>query len=266
MHDFSSAPSIVVGVDGSSEATDAALWAVDEAVSRDVPLRLVSVIDPADRYGADNGTAHYASAHAALYDVQRTVEATGKPVKMETEVVQGKPLRVLLDASRAAVMVCVGSIGRKHAHHGVGSVAAGLAEWAVCPVAVIRRPVRRSVNPEPGSIVADADDGVVLRAAFEEARLRKAPLRIVGSWQAETPDDDDGRLVRARLDRRLATWRRLYPDVLVETVAVRGSICRYVTDHADSVQLFVTAALGGRCELGGPRSTACSVLIMRRRH
>ena len=42
----SSAPSVVVGIDGSRTALDAALWAVDEAVSRDIPLRLVYAIDP----------------------------------------------------------------------------------------------------------------------------------------------------------------------------------------------------------------------------
>ena len=45
-------------------------------------------------------------------------------------------------------MVCVGSIGLKHACDGVGSVAAGLAALAPCPVAVvIRRPVGRPATP-----------------------------------------------------------------------------------------------------------------------
>ena len=42
----SSPPTVVVGIDGSRSAVDAALWAVDEAVSRDIPLRLVYAIDP----------------------------------------------------------------------------------------------------------------------------------------------------------------------------------------------------------------------------
>ena len=33
--------SVVVGIDGSQAAIQAAEWAVDEAVSREVPLRLV---------------------------------------------------------------------------------------------------------------------------------------------------------------------------------------------------------------------------------
>jgi Universal stress protein family. len=38
----SSAP-VVVGVDGSDAAINAAKWAIDEAISRDVPLRIVHV-------------------------------------------------------------------------------------------------------------------------------------------------------------------------------------------------------------------------------
>jgi nucleotide-binding universal stress UspA family protein len=38
--------SIVVGIDGSDAGVRAAQWAVDEAVSRDVPLRLVHITEP----------------------------------------------------------------------------------------------------------------------------------------------------------------------------------------------------------------------------
>lgn len=41
-------PSIVVGIDGSKPAVQAALWAVDEAASRDIPLRLLYAIEPDD--------------------------------------------------------------------------------------------------------------------------------------------------------------------------------------------------------------------------
>ena len=42
MHDhYAPSPAVVVGIDGSRSAVGAALWAVDEAVSRDIPLRLV---------------------------------------------------------------------------------------------------------------------------------------------------------------------------------------------------------------------------------
>ena len=35
---------VVVGIDGSQAAVSAALWAVDEAVNREAPLRLVHAV------------------------------------------------------------------------------------------------------------------------------------------------------------------------------------------------------------------------------
>ena len=46
--DYHATPTIVVGIDGSRSAVEAALWAVDEAVCRDIPLRLLYAIDPTD--------------------------------------------------------------------------------------------------------------------------------------------------------------------------------------------------------------------------
>jgi nucleotide-binding universal stress UspA family protein len=42
MNSTSSPARVVVGIDGSQAAVHAALWAIEEAVSRDVPLRLVT--------------------------------------------------------------------------------------------------------------------------------------------------------------------------------------------------------------------------------
>ena len=47
MNHTPSPPSVVVGIDGSDAAIHAAQWAVDEALSRDIPLRLLHVIDAA---------------------------------------------------------------------------------------------------------------------------------------------------------------------------------------------------------------------------
>ncbi|RFD26735.1 universal stress protein [Mycobacterium uberis] len=267
MRDVQSDPSIIVGVDGSRAANNATVWAVDEAVSRNIPLRLVYVIDTADLCGADVDHRQFAAAHAALYDAQRAVQATGEPVKIEVEIMSGTPLRELIGKSRSAVMTCVGSIGMKHACRGISSVAVGLTAWARCPVAVIRTQLRWPTNHQLGSIVAEADHSLVLRHAFEEARLRVAPLRVVASWRAETPDDlpDGSRLVQAHLNRRISPWRKLYPDVDVEPVAVRGSICRYLTENAESVQLFVSGSGGHACELQAD-SDGCSVLTVRQSH
>lgn len=136
MSDPRPARAVVVGIDGSRAATHAALWAVDEAVNRDIPLRLVYVIDPSQLSAAGEGGGQSA-ARAALHDASRKVEATGQPVKIETEVLCGRPLTKLMQESRSAAMLCVGSVGLDHVRGRRGSVAATLAGSALCPVAVI---------------------------------------------------------------------------------------------------------------------------------
>lgn len=128
MRDLHVAPLVVVGIDGSRTATRAAVWAVDEAVSRDVPLRLVYVIDPVGLCGADADHIQFASARAALHEAHGAVEATGEPVKIETEIVVGKPVAKLIVESRSAAMLCVGSIGIKHACTGVDFCRGGLGQ------------------------------------------------------------------------------------------------------------------------------------------
>ena len=253
-----SAPTVVVGVDGSKAATNAARWAVDEAISRDIPLRLVYVIEPPRAH-----QARLAAARSALRDAHRAVEATGQPVKIEAEILVGKPLERLMEESRSAAMICVGSIGLNHANRGVGSLSASLAASALCPVAVIRRPTGRPATVGVGRVIVQADDGAALRHAYQEARLRQAPLRAVAVSRAAGRDDTDARRsAQAQLRRRLARWTRLYPDVRVESAVVRGSIDRYLAANKEPDQLFVTDARA--CyDLCGAHNAGSSVLATR---
>ena len=83
-------------------------------------------------------------------------------------------------------------------------------------------------------MVAEVDESAasngVLRRAVEEARLREASLRVLTSWQSRFTDvhdthavPDGNRLAKARLDRQVAQWRKRYPDLDVETMAVHGT-------------------------------------------
>ncbi|OBK44372.1 universal stress protein [Mycobacterium sp. 1081908.1] len=159
-----SAPTVVVGVDGSKAATDAARWAVDEAVSRDIPLRLVYVVAPPDSQPRWVHDGRLAAARAVLHDARRAVEATGEQVKIEGEILWGSPLVKLMEESRSAAMICVGSIGLNHAARGVGSLSANLAASALCPVAVIRRPAGRPATAELGRVIVPADNAILAGA------------------------------------------------------------------------------------------------------
>ena len=67
---------IAVGVDGSKAALMAAEWAIAEAVSHEVPLRLVQVIGDGDDH--DGREREY--AEEALRLASAAVHACGKPV------------------------------------------------------------------------------------------------------------------------------------------------------------------------------------------
>ena len=141
----SSAP-VVVGVDGSDAAINATQWAVDEAISRDVALRIVHVthIEGQPAAPEDGFRLDVQYAESSLRAATAAVKATGKPVNVETEILWGSPDTALINESRNASMVCVGSVGiGAMARKLRGSTAATLAEKASCPVAIIRTPHRR---------------------------------------------------------------------------------------------------------------------------
>jgi nucleotide-binding universal stress UspA family protein len=276
-------PSIVVGVDGSRGAVRAALWAIDEAISRDMPLRLLYAIEHpgAEAAGAQEEARLLAGAELAVSYAATALQATERPVEIEIEILQGKPVAALEDASRAAAMVCVGAVGIKHFDHDrIGSTATALVTCAHCPVAIVRGSERPT---EHGWVVVELDgspdSAPVLQFGVQEARLRGAPLRVLSSWQSRYTDvhdshavADGNRMVRAQLDRRLSHWRNAYPDLDARPVAIHGSVVNYLAKNRADIQLVVVGARNaeGIEELLGPTGSAvlhntdCSILVVDR--
>ncbi len=257
-------PSIVVGVDGSRAALQAARWAADEATSRDLPLHLVAVA---------RTDAGYQEAHAAVQAAAVALAEAGSPVPVSTEVATGEPAQALLAAARSAVMLCVGAVGIEYLEGRVRSTVHALVAAAHCPLAVVRSPSpvgRGTEHPNPaadgpGWVVVELDEtpdsAAVLQFAVEEARLRTAPLRVLGTWQPHDTGDaveQGDRRVRAQLDRRLETWRHRYPDLDVAPVAVHGSGLDWLAGHAAAIGLMVIGArnIVAVTELLGPAGLA----------
>ena len=258
---------VVVGIDGSQSAVDAALWAIDGAVEHDVPLRLVYVVEPTGRAQIDphDEARRMAAAQLAVRDAQTAVASTERPVKTEVEILQGRPVQALLEASRSAGMLCVGARGLRHATHGrIGSTAAALSSTAQCPVAIVR-------TPKPGrgqsrSVVIEIDDTAagseVLQRGLDEARRRGAPVRVLTSARNQA-------VVHGQWERRLAEWQRRYPEVDITQVRSSGDSLDYISAHADSIQLVVSGrgrpggvnALVGARGNAALRDTDCSILI-----
>jgi nucleotide-binding universal stress UspA family protein len=270
MNNAESPGPVVVAVDGSDAAIGAAEWAAKEAVHQDVPLRLVYVVQIADRPIRSADAAEENCAESSLRAACLAVEATGLPVKIDTAVLHGDVDSALIAESGSATLVCVGSVGiGRVANMVLGSTAATLAEEAHCPVAIIRRG-KKSPPPETGYIAVVVDDQPgnddVMRWAMEEARVRRAPLLALGVWRwALFENRHEG------FYRRLDDWLRRYPDVQVEVATTRLSVTRYLESFIGAVQLVVIGAEDAHrvMQLVGPHGPPilahadCSVLVVR---
>ncbi|MEO8814496.1 MAG: universal stress protein [Mycobacterium sp.] len=266
MHDVRSTPSIVVGIDGSPAASDAAVWAAGEAASKNVPLKLVYVIHAAGHPESDGAAT---AARSALAGARRAVEAAAPsavlpvPLRIETEVLHGNPLATLIDLSRSAALVSVGSTGVAHTCHRAGSTAAALAGSAGCPVAVIHN---TDVGQRAGLIVAEVDaspdNSAVLGWAMAEAKLRGATLRVL--TPARPGGTATGSPARARLVRLIDHWAQRYPDVEVDLATVPGTdyLADYLADNVESIQLFVSGTRDRRSLGWADNTGGCSVLTV----
>ncbi|HME80388.1 MAG TPA: universal stress protein [Mycobacterium sp.] len=265
----------VVGIDGSDAAIEAARWAAKEAVHQDVPLRLVHVVPITD--GPIASTAAYPAeedyAESSLRAACLAVESTGLPVKIDTAVLYDDVDSALIAESNNASIICLGSVGiGRVANMVLGSTAATLAEYAHCPVAIIRR-TGGGPLPEAGFIAVVVDDQPgkddVMQWAIEEARARRAPVLAlrVGHWGHRKSGDE-------RFYRRLDGWLRRYPDVEVEVAITRLGLARYLQGYIGAVQLVVIDSehANRAAQLVGPHSLPifahadCSVLIVRDKH
>lgn len=268
----SSAP-VVVGIDGSEAAIDAALWALDEAIVRDVALRLVHVIPvmKAPARPIDPRVLECEYAESVLRAASAVVEAADRPVKVETDYLWGRADLAMIEQSGKASLMCVGSVGiGVVARRFLGSTASALAERARCPVAILRSPHKVADDGRDWIVVpVDGTPGnaEVVEYAMSEARLRHAPVLAVGVW-----DDDFGATSSDELDQRVAEVQQRHPNVHVYPVATRSHVSDFLAMHREeSVQLAVLGAnaAGQLAQIIGPHSHPliahgqCSVLVVR---
>jgi len=134
---------IVVGVDHSDFGVAALRWAISEAAEsgrRVVALRAWAFEPIADLGAAVSGSPRVVEeAHRRdLDEVVARVGADHPDVVVETRLVEHSPSVALVEASRTAAMIVLGSHGRgRLLNLLVGSVAERCLREANCPVVVI---------------------------------------------------------------------------------------------------------------------------------
>jgi nucleotide-binding universal stress UspA family protein len=245
--------SVVVGIDGSQAAVRAALWAVNEVVGTDIPLRLLYIRDLSPTASPGEARAAKVLAEEAVYDAYNAIIALGKPVKVEMEIIEGRPVRALIDASESTPVLCVGDTGSgQPTAAGFGSTATELVRSAHCSVAVVRDAHKEDLTQSRcilAHVDGSVDDDQVLEFAFEEAKRRNAPLVLMTAWKSGFDDlhndsviNDHRRRMRAILDRYVALWTPHYPEVDVRTIAAYGTFLNYLTEHAKAIRLVVVGA------------------------
>ena len=134
---------IVVGIDGSESSNVALAWAARQAKLTGAPLHVVVAWELPTTYGwAPPFSADYApgtDARRTLDEAVEKVRSTHPDVDIRSTVIEGHPAPALIEASRGADMLVLGSRG-----HGefvgmlLGSVSEHCVTHARCPVVVLR--------------------------------------------------------------------------------------------------------------------------------
>ncbi|MFD4656906.1 universal stress protein [Kitasatospora sp. NPDC058444] len=138
-----SAPRVVVGVDGSPSSYAALRWAARHATLIGGVVDAIGAWEPPSHFGWSapvvDTTFDRELAERRFADELHTVLGEDSRAEVRQTMVMGDPTEVLLDASRGAELLVVGS----HGHGGftrtlLGSVSMHCAQHADCPVVIVR--------------------------------------------------------------------------------------------------------------------------------
>ncbi|MET7978235.1 universal stress protein [Streptomyces mirabilis] len=246
---------VAAGIDGSPEGLAAAHWAAREALRRGTALRLVHAWKwqprPAPTVPADMSQRSW--AEDMLAQASDSMRAAHSGLQVITQAVADAPVEALLAASEEADLLVLGS-------HGISGVA-GFLTGSVSQRVVARSP-RPVVLVRAGECTADehfsAVDGIspdeipetpyrdvvlgldtdrpcdeLIEFAFDAARRRAAPLRVLHAFSGPSPYAAIDRLapendpeLRAEHERAvvatLRPWCEKFPALAVTETVIEG--------------------------------------------
>jgi nucleotide-binding universal stress UspA family protein len=271
-------PSVVVGVDGSEPAADAARAGAHEAERRRLPLRLVRAFHwPAGELSGlplelDAVTASRHSANADLGRLRTSLADVLPLWQISTELIDGRAETALCRAVGEEDLLVVGSSGLTWGPgSAMGSVAEVVAARAPCPVLVHRTPNALDWRRRGVVVGIDGTEGsaAVLAVAATEADQRGEPLHVVHAWRQLTEDavlalrwrldaETSANAETAAVEPLVAAVRRRHPDLPIELTVERGRAGQVLVQTSATASLVV---VGRRhVDAGGPGATVHSAL------
>jgi nucleotide-binding universal stress UspA family protein len=140
-------PGITVGIDGSDNAHHALIWAMNEAVQRDVPLTVLTVHPTIDGYWSHQPVTFAGDARRVDEARQAAEDAVAQVTKemgeekypqVSVRAISGFAAQALIDASADADLVVVGTLGGGgFPHLNLGAISNQVVHHAKCPVVVV---------------------------------------------------------------------------------------------------------------------------------
>ncbi len=256
---------ILVAVDGSPASQCAIDWAARDAAMRNVALTIVHVVRPVGltspplaastafaRWQVEQGQQVLEDA----VEVARTSVPDGKLVRVENEMVFSPVVPALVNLSKDAQLIVVGSRGQGPITRTLlGSVSSGLIRHAHCPVAVIHDEDPMMPHPGEAPVLVGIDGSPAseraIAIAFGEASRRGVDVVALHVWSDVEVNDfpaiDWPAMKPAAeeiLAERLAGWQERYLDVTVRRVVECDHPTYHLIRQSEAAQLTVVGSHG----------------------
>ncbi|MFF4622688.1 universal stress protein [Nonomuraea jabiensis] len=243
---------IIVGVDGSATSQAAVQWAACDALRMRLPLRIVHAVAP-----STGQIGEYASPDLAdtllrrgrriLSEAEAFVQERCPAVEVTMQQVEGTAAAALCELAKEATEIVVGRYGLG-GFDGLmpGSVSVDVAGHADCPVVVVGGELR----PVYEEVVVGVNSSPVcepaLAYALDQARLRRATLRIVHASTPEAACDMDE--VRAAqhqvVQDRLDAFRKEYAQVTIVEDVRSAQPVEALVEASERADLLVVGSHG----------------------
>jgi nucleotide-binding universal stress UspA family protein len=252
---------IIVGYDRSTDARAAATWALDEASRTGALVELFYAYEwpvwapaasmiPSPAVWPDGETD--LAIRGMLDEAVAAARQTHPGVRTAISIVHAGAALTLIDRSREAGLVVLGSRGHSGVANLLGSVSAAVTAHAHCPVVVVRG------DPAPGApVVAGIEDSdaapAALAFALDQASARETDLHVIRACDAAVAGRwESGPMVteavlageRARLDDLVDGWRKKFPDVTVTTEVVEDHPAAALIGAGASARMVVVGSRG----------------------
>ncbi|MFE5326756.1 universal stress protein [Embleya sp. NPDC056575] len=247
---------VLVGYDGSPGGERALAWGTRAAAAAKTPLHLTMAVPPAAFGGHARADEVRRGARALLEEAAARSHAAYPHLTVETSLPEGPAADAILEASRRAETIVVGTRG----HGGfagllLGSVSLRVCAHTSCPVVVVPAEADEVDTPSVVVGVADHSDTPAVEFAVERARLIGGRVIPVHVWTLTMAGYFPGvvaPLLGDPLDMAtthdhllteiLEPIRAKAPDVTIEAMVTTGAPAYALIGVAAHADLLVVAA------------------------